>query len=1147
MILAFPDFDTFRLALTGGFAPADATLAPAAVSFDPAGRIFLDTTAKLPKKVVDDLKRLGVTTEKRHPADPQPVACWPQVIPVEKNATPPQLSSQAAVLFDLPLAGEFAGFVAEILRLGNDRQSFRRLSDEDGSRVLLRVIGPPYYTLLRALDRHGDSEVRAYVEQAPRVWVEAGYSHPLADSVKVADDQLLLIRPPRDWRFLPDAPFRDVYEALNFTLPSAPTAWQDAPVASKITVPLKLVPGNAADAPEMWVLRGPAADQLDAFVRDADERIARRLKFAVGTDPVGNQVVVLRTTASKQPPPVLPLADAIGYKPFWKIPNLYVPAGTRLHPQLRRDAIRKLLADDADQLVWLSPGPAGAFTPEALPEDSFRPLDDWVDYVIEANAAPLAAWVEATRFGFEGFVCTENPPPKPKDDKGPPKGRKPETTSDPAPPAPARPVESKDAAPAPTAFAPEPVAVKPRGEWVVRRQSLEDRFLAADGPLDAPERQALWPELAAANAGAGDATEAGICWANALWEPATPPAEWLDGWLRAELPDVPRPIPPAACDKLLSLTDPTPDEARQFAALVIAAAHSNPQSKWLADRLPAIQRHLEAHEAKLPVRAAWLAAHRLARLTGADVLGLARVRDRLLQRLLEEGLNPERNLPHFLRFAGSADSARIRLVRDKALELHGLVRAWTEKGTTAATLLAQSDGGATLGYIDLLFAFALAKLGETTAAKSFVKSAERVLTTGKPDDARAIAGGFLLKAYGYRVDRVLEGKPARGPLPPELHGELAAIPPKKSNGSGQMAPGDRAYYAIARLREQSRVLEPQERVNPYRHIIATHQGEAAKAVLELPGIHDPQILARKIRDLYRAAKAKSDGVGTPFFVLLNALPFAARAGEAFTAEMLAAVPEVLGGKPTAAGLPPPTDEQGQLLERALVLAGHFDRRDLIGPLVEQFALLVRGKTGDQRYDLINAAAAQSVRSLRRFGMADEIDDLLQRLHAELLVSQTPAQFRAKLAGKPDFAKAFQSLLALAGGWLGYGLTDRAEPTLNDARDYLLSREAAKLSAKDYAALAQAYIAALGGGPVEFALPRVAEFFQRTDPARVTNAWTTAPCYSRFHLNVAEEVVLALAGDEVALGPNGRRWLEEDEYLIRRRIHRDMKRHLEGGW
>ena len=65
-------------------------------------------------------------------------------------------------------------------------------------------------------------------------------------------------------------------------------------------------------------------------------------------------------------------------------------------------------------------------------------------------------------------------------------------------------------------------------------------------------------------------------------------------------------------------------------------------------------------------------------------------------------------------------------------------------------------------------------------------------------------------------------------------------------------------------------------------------------------------------------------------------------------------------------------------------------------------------------------------------------------------------------------------------------------------------------------------------------------------ARVTNTFTTAPYYSRLHLNLVEEVVLAIVSDDFALGQAGRRWLDEDEYLVRRRVHGDMRRHLEAG-
>ena len=94
---------------------------------------------------------------KRHATDePEEVSCWPQLLPVARDAAAPQISNQAPVLFELEKADDLPTLVTEMLRLGNDRQGFRWFADPrdpDGKRVLLRVIGPPYYTLLRALDK----------------------------------------------------------------------------------------------------------------------------------------------------------------------------------------------------------------------------------------------------------------------------------------------------------------------------------------------------------------------------------------------------------------------------------------------------------------------------------------------------------------------------------------------------------------------------------------------------------------------------------------------------------------------------------------------------------------------------------------------------------------------------------------------------------------------------------------------------------------------------------------------------------------------------------------------------------------------------------------------------------------------------------
>ena len=200
------------------------------------------------------------------------------------------------------------------------------------------------------------------------------------------------------------------------------------------------------------------------------------------------------------------------------------------------------------------------------------------------------------------------------------------------------------------------------------------------------------------------------------------------------------------------------------------------------------------------MRAVWLAWWHLARVGGqADVLALARVRDRLLQRLLAEGLNKERDLPYFLRTAGEQNSERMRLVRERALRVHRLVEKWH----------AGEDVKVNKPYVDLMFAFGLAKLGrgdgrprpdERQARQQLL---EPVGPKGGPDPAHE----FLAKAFAWRIENALQGKPHTGPLPPEHDG-----PAGHHRRGAEHQAGKR--YIVDRLRQQSWILEPQERWTP---------------------------------------------------------------------------------------------------------------------------------------------------------------------------------------------------------------------------------------------------------------------------------------------------------------------------------------------
>src|SRR5262245_11081977 len=319
-VLYFPDLDTLYLALTSGTVPPTVSLAPVVAGFDDDGHAWLKPSASVPRAAQAELRRLGVQAVKGLDAPiAQEFSCWPQLLPLrrEESAVP---SGQTPVLFELANSDDLPALVTEMLRLGNDRQAFRWVRDDTTSPVLLRVLGPPYYSLLRALDRDGSSSApRAYVERAPRVWVEIGHLHPLVEQLKAPAGKIVLLRPPRVWVYLDDAPFRDVYDIIEFTLPDTPARWRDGHLKVRMTVPVRLKPGGGQEPAEMWVLRERAVEMLDEFVRTHDDHLLERLSFAVGEGEGREPIIVLRVRPSRLPPPVLTL-PAQEYRPFWKLP-----------------------------------------------------------------------------------------------------------------------------------------------------------------------------------------------------------------------------------------------------------------------------------------------------------------------------------------------------------------------------------------------------------------------------------------------------------------------------------------------------------------------------------------------------------------------------------------------------------------------------------------------------------------------------------------------------------------------------------------------------------------------------------------------------------------------------------------------------------
>lgn len=444
-------------------------------------------------------------------------------------------------------------------------------------------------------------------------------------------------------------------------------------------------------------------------------------------------------------------------------------------------------------------------------------------------------------------------------------------------------------------------------------------------------------------------------------------------------------------------------------------------------------------------------------------------------------------------------------------ELHALVRAWAKAGSKTGAVPMPVDGNPTALYVDLMFAYGLAKLGEVRRSAELADVACAALDMLPAESDKDIAGRFLYKAFKYRIDEAAEHS-SSDRLSPVLYDELSEID-RTSKGIAN-SPHGIAHFVITRLLQYSRILEPFEQHDPYKRFTAENEGGLKQALYELAVERDPVELANRVRTLYRQ-EGPSDHDGHPqpttegrFDVLRECLPLSARCGAEFAAELIRLVPDAVRQPfPEQMELP---RKQAELLERGLFLAGHFGHRDLAAQLTDAFTELVVAKTGDDRLQFISIVCGSCVRSLRKLGRRDNIDKLLQRLHTTILGRESMNDLKPRYSETPEqWMRVLETLLSIAGGCLTLGLVEQANPILDEARNELLSAPGERPMPQDNARLAKVYIAVVSQGPVESGLQRIAELFRKIDPNKITNSFTTAPFYSRLHLAVADEVVLAV--------------------------------------
>ena len=630
--LLFPSEEALHVALRSGLIPPEVQRAPARVSYANDGQVAISPSVAFPVKAKKSLKNTGVT-EGDAPGPGRAITCWAEAL-VPRSTGEPE-GALAQVLFTVDSQGTLLELAGELLRLGCDRQELRMLDAPSVVRSLVRVVDPPWFVLSRAID-HLDG-LRAFVPTPAgqdQVWTELGFEHPLDMAIEMPASGLVLVLGDGSWWRLPDGAWTDIDQLVE---PSAlPTAKQSAANTTlpKVKVTLTLARAARPENATLFVLRsdgndsrGNALKQIESLVRGLPEAQLENILFVVSGD-----MVVLRARPGREANTgALP---GVAFSRVLDMPNLFAPAGQTIEPPLRRDRLRTWLAPDPDVVTWLEQREHG-FAPFSVLEAAFRPLTDWVEYVIDGASKTLEAWARSATFEFEAFSLLEDvrgvdgPVHAERAEEEPKRGRS-RTRAEVRAPAPAPSAEAPRATTPVVQF--DAPSSPSQLEALITREELG--FLELDAEADSPERRTAWVRLAELYARGQRPRDAGMAWAHAMWEStgdetATLARRWAE-------------TTGARFDSLLQQTAPNVEQTRAAVAGLSAAAATN--NAAVMSRVADWSAFLDRFDDDLDVRSFWLGRVALSKLSGGDKLGLARARDRVLTRL-QRGLSLDRDVP----------------------------------------------------------------------------------------------------------------------------------------------------------------------------------------------------------------------------------------------------------------------------------------------------------------------------------------------------------------------------------------------------------------------------------------------------------------------------------------------------------------------
>lgn len=788
------------------------------------------------------------------------------------------------------------------------------------------------------------------------------------------------------------------------------------------------------------------------------------------------------------------------------IPNVYAP-----HPNMRIEAsphAGHIARETAGRVAWLHPNGDGSHQILSVGQDAFGPLKE---YLPQTQTDPFGRYTEpaerrraASRQGGIPTVSytagqrpgapttahgtpTRNPfalQPFAEAGAAAPKAL---VEKPPAPEPKPKATRAKIAKAVKQAVAPASPsnhAPIPLSDLAQHKANLEQQYHALPGNMDDPHKIALVRQIADTDAALGLRVDAAHGYLQALWEPGADGLGISKAWLASE----DKAAAPGVQAGDFARPAASDHDARRAAAKIIHASFADPAS--LASSQQAAQAYLEQNDHLMPPRAAWLAWNAV---SGGDPLAVARSRDRILGRLLDKRAI-QRAMPSYQKSRSDTMASEFASIADAAAK-------WNDA----------HPGEANSAASRYLLAFAAAKAGDHGLAIRLHTEAESRRDGGMAHD-------LIHDILSHRVQESRDGQSHNTALPAALTSRISGVK------HGTIGP-----YHVNRFREHSWVAEPMRAASAFHASGREFARPIAKA--ETP---------EEFERAYRAAESqigRNGGPGNRLEVASMAISALHRGSAAFAQNVLQSIPSILdsdqGQKP---------DEAAKVAAHAIRLAAHYGMKDLAADLLARAEPIIKSIRTPRERNEAASRFAESASGLRAAGLGDLARPFLRSMESAILDGRTPESLAS--APRPFYDMSLAGLSSVAAGWNRTRDYSRADAILNAIEPAFTLGKTMTTGMGgeyDYPESASRYVEAAGLGDASSAADRLRRFFAKGN--RLPGRSPADAPFPYGHVKILDSLAKAVADDSVSMSETAKRLAEEDEFLMRRRIHSDMAHSL----